>query len=465
MRAQPGDQPMMRLDAARSIALCDGWNRRDFLHAGALTAFGLTLPGWMAQKAAGAVKDRDVNCIMLMLVGGPSQIDTWDPKPQAPAEVRGPFRPITTRVPGIQISEIFPRMAQHMDRLSLVRSVYHTATAVHDTGYQMMQTGRLFTGGIEHPHAGCVLGYLKGQRGEVPAHVLMPHPIGRTGGNMPHGQNAGYLGKQYDPFVLNADPADPKFQVPDLLPPGYISTIRAERRQRLREAVEGSMSAFEKNVQAKQLDDNFNLAYRLMSSPKARAAFALDKEPAAVRDRYGRTRFGQSCLLARRLIEAGVRFVTINMFETVFDELTWDIHGSRPFTDINEMARLVAPNFDQAFSTLLEDLQERGLLDSTMIAGLGEFGRTPKINPAGGRDHHPGVWTVILGGGPLKGGRVVGESDELGYAPKTRPVTPGEIAATIYQGLGLDVHRELPGPQNRPLPLVDYGVQAIRELF
>src|SRR5207247_10825568 len=188
---------------------------------------------------------------------------------------------------------------------------------------------------------------------------LMPRPIGRTGGNMPHGQNAGYLGKQYDPFVLNADPSDPKFKVPDLLPPEYISAIRAERRQKMRAAVEGSLSAFEKNAQAKQLDDNFGLAYRLMSSPQARPAFALDKEPAAVRDRYGRTRFGQSCLLTRRLIEAGVRFVTLNMFETVFDEITWDIHGSRPFTDIQQMAELVVPSFDRAYSALLEALAER----------------------------------------------------------------------------------------------------------
>jgi uncharacterized protein (DUF1501 family) len=160
-----------------------------------------------------------------------------------------------------------------------------------------------------------------------------------------------------------------------------------------------------------------------------------------------------------------VRFVTVNMFETVFDEVTWDIHGSRPFTDIAEMARLVAPNFDQAYSALLEDLAQRGMLANTMVLAMGEFGRTPKINPAGGRDHHPGVWSILMGGGPLKGGQVIGASDELGYAPKTRPLTPAHIAATVYKGLGLDPHQELPGPQNRPLPLVDYGAEAIKELF
>src|SRR5436305_5909093 len=236
---------MLRLDAPRGVTFCDGLHRRDFLHAGALAGLGLTLPAFLARRAAAEEADPDVNCIMLVLVGGPSQIDTWDPKPNAPAEVRGPFQPIATAVPGIQISEIFPLMAKHTDQFSLIRSVYHTATAVHDTGHQLMQTGRLFTGGIEHPHVGCVLGYLKGPRGEVPAHVLLPRPIGRTGGNLPHGHTAGYLGKQYDPFILNADPSDPSFQVPDLLPPAYISSAQADRRQRLCDAVDGAMESFE----------------------------------------------------------------------------------------------------------------------------------------------------------------------------------------------------------------------------
>jgi len=448
---------MIGLDA------CDGSSRRSFLQAGLLAPLGLSIGSALAAKDT--AKDTDTNCIMLMLVGGPSQLDTFDMKPNAPAEVRGPFKPIPTKASGVQISEIFPLTAQHTDKFSVLRSVYHTATAVHDTGYQMMQTGRLFTGGIEHPHVGCTLGYLKGGRGELPAHVLIPKPIGRTGGNLPHGHTAGYLGKMHDPFILNADPSTPNFKVPDLLPPEYLSANRAERRQKLRDAVESSMSTFENSAAAKQMDDNFKLAYKLMSSAKARDAFALEKEPAKVRDRYGRTRFGQSCLMARRLIEAGVRFVTVNMFETVFDELTWDIHGSKPFTDITEMSKFIAPNFDQAYSALLEDLAERGLLKTTMVTAMGEFGRTPKINPAGGRDHHPGVWSILMGGGPLKGGQVVGESDELGYAPKTRPITTGEIAATIMQGLGLDYHKELPGPQNRPIPMVDYGIKPISELF
>src|SRR5579883_2245693 len=371
---------MLRLESDRGVSVCDGLTRRDFLHAGALPLIGLTLPGFFARRAEAATPDKDVNCIMLFLLGAPSHIDTWDPKPSAPAEIRGPYKPIATKAAGIQISEIFPKMAMHADKFSLIRSVYHTAAAVHDTGHQMMQTGRLFTGGIEHPHVGCVLGYLKGGRGELSAHVLLPKPIGRTGGNLPHDHSAGYLGKPYDPFILNADPAAPNFKVPDLLPPEYLAAVRTDRRQRLRDAVDGAAAAFERSPAAKQMDDNFKLAYKLMSSARAREAFALEKEPAAVRDRYGRTRFGQSCLMARRLIEAGVRFVTVNMFETVFDELTWDIHGSRPFTDTTEMANLIAPNFDRAYSALLGDLHDRGLLANTMVVALGEFGRTPKIN-------------------------------------------------------------------------------------
>src|SRR5215213_4955340 len=361
----PEGNRMIQLDAARPVHFCDGMRRRDFLHAGGLGLLGLSLSDLFALKAAGAVApDTDVNCIVLMLVGAPSQLDTWDMKPNAPREVRGPYTPIPTNVPGIQISEIFPRMAKLADKYALLRSVFYSGVAVHDAGHQVMQTGRLFQPGLDYPNVGSVLGFLKGAKGDIPPHVMLPRPIGNTGGNMPHGQTAGYLGKTHDPFVLNADPSAPDFKVPDLLPPDYISAVRAKRRQKMRAAVEGALEAFEKTPAAKQMDENFDLAYRLMSSKQAREAFALDREPEKVRDRYGRTRFGQCCLLARRLIERGVRFVTVNMFETVFDEITWDIHGSRPFTDIAEMSRQVAPNFDQAFSALLEDLQNRGMLDS-----------------------------------------------------------------------------------------------------
>jgi Protein of unknown function (DUF1501) len=457
---------MFQVDARKPVHFCDGLTRRDFLHAGSLSLLGLGLPAFQALEARGAVaKDSDVNCIMLFLVGGPSQLDTWDMKPEAPVEIRGPFEPIATKVPGVQVSEVFPRLATLMDRVSLVRTVYHQATAVHDTGHQMMQTGRLFTGGIEHPHVGCVLAKLKGARNDAPPHVLVPRPIGNTGGNLPHGQTAGYLGKTYDPFVLNADPNDADFKVPNLLPPDYVTAVRESRRRSLRAAIDGSVKAFEASADARLLDANFEQAYKLMSSQTAREAFDLKAEPDSIRDRYGRTRFGQSCLLARRLIERGVRFVTVNMFETVFNEITWDIHGSAPFSPIECYKNEVGPNFDNAYSSLLEDLAERGMLDNTMVLAFGEFGRTPKINPAGGRDHHPSCWTTLFAGGPLRGGRVVGASDEIGYNPKDRPVSTAEIAATIFHGLGISLDTELPGPQSRPLRIVDHGVDPILELF
>lgn len=457
---------MFKFDAEKSVEFCDGLRRRDFLHAGSLAFFGLTMNDFFKLKARGAVNDKkDVNCILLFLVGGPSQLDTWDMKPNAPAEVRGPYRPIPTNVAGMQVSEIFPRMARHADKFAMLRSVYHTAAAVHDTGHQMMQTGRLFQGGIEHPHFGCVLGKTKGAKSDIPPHVLLPRPIGNTGGNMPHGQTAGYLGKTYDPFVLNSDPSDPDFRVPDMLPPDYVSEIREERRKTLRQLVDNSVKRLEASQDAKLLDSTFSQAYTLMSSVEAREAFELSKEGDKTRDRYGRNRFGQSCLLARRLVERGVRFVTVNMFETVFNDITWDIHGSKPFSPITAYRDLVGPMFDNAYSSLLEDLKERGLLDSTLVVACGEFGRTPKINPAGGRDHWPQCWTMLFAGGGVKGGRIVGSSDEMGAYPKDRPTSPAEVAATVYHALGIDLELELPGAQGRPIRVVDHGAEPILELF
>jgi hypothetical protein len=458
---------MLKFTGKGSITTCDGITRRDFLQVGTLGALGLSLSRVAALKAMGAVdkSKEDHSCILIFNLGAPSQLDTFDMKPNAPSEIRGPFKAIRTNNPDLQISEILPLHAKVADKFSLVRTCYHTAAAVHDTGHQMMQTGRLFTGGINTPHAGCALEFLKGRRNELPANIILPQAMGPTGGNMPHGQDAGFLGKAYDPFVLNADPSQKGFKVPDLLPPAEIGEARLKRRQDLRKVVDGAVRDFESSPSAQLMDANFASAYRLMTSTKAREAFDLTKEPQKVRERYGMTRFGQSCLLARRLVEAGVRFVTINTFITVFDEITWDIHGSKPFTSIEGMRDIVAPMYDQGYSALLEDLFQRGMLDKTMVANLAEFGRTPKINPAGGRDHWPQCWTVYFAGGGVKGGRIIGKSDEIGGYPVERPVKPSEVVATIYRSLGLDLESHLPGPQSRPFSLVDYGTQAIRELF
>jgi len=458
---------MFRLDSDKSVHFCDGVTRRDFVHAGALAFLGLSMPQFLKLKAMGAVKpDKDVSCIQLMLVGGPSQLDTWDMKPDAPSSIRGPFKPIKTNVSGIEISEIFPRMAKNADKFALLRSVYHTAAAVHDTGCQMMQTGRLFQGGLESPNYGSVLRFEKGARGDMPPNVLLPYPIGQLGGNLPHGDTAGFLGKGYDPFVLNADPADPAFQVPDMLPPDYISAVRVDRRRSWRQEIDKSVQYFEdSSPDSKLMNATFNQAYTLMTSQKAREAFELSQEPEEVRKRYGMNRFGQGCLLARRLVERGVRFVTLNMFETVFNDITWDIHGSAPFSPIGCYSELVGPMFDNAYSSLLEDLSRIGLLDSTLVLATGEFGRTPRINPAGGRDHWPQCWTVVMAGGGVKGGNVVGSSDAIGAAPQDRPVTPAHVAATVYKCLGIPVDTVLKTPQGRDVRLVDTGFDPIEELL
>jgi hypothetical protein len=458
---------MFRLDADKPAHFCDGVSRRDFLHAGSLGFLGLTMPHFFRLKAMGAVQtSKDVNCIHLMLVGGPSQLDTWDMKPDAPASIRGPFKPIKTNVSGIEISEIFPRMATHADKFALLRSAYHTAAAVHDTGCQMMQTGRLFQGGLESPNYGSVLRFEKGAKGDMPPNVLLPYTIGQLGGNLPHGDTAGFLGKAYDPFVLNADPADPNFKVPDLLPPDYISAVRVDRRRSWREMIDQSVSYFEEsNQDSKLMDATFNQAYTLMTSTKAREAFDLTQESEDTRKRYGMNRFGQGCLLARRLVERGVRFVTLNMFETVFNEITWDIHGSAPFSPISCYSELVGPMFDNGYSSLLEDLSKTGLLDTTMVLATGEFGRTPRINPAGGRDHWPQCWTVVMAGGGIKGGQVVGSSDAIGAAPKDQPVMPANIAATIYKCLGVPIDTILKTPQGREVRVVDHGFEPINDLL
>jgi hypothetical protein len=458
---------MLQLTGKGSIKTCDGVNRRDFIQIGALGAMGITLPSYLAAKEKGLIdkQNEDRACIMIFNLGAPSHVDTFDMKPDAPSEIRGPFKPIQTSSNAIEISEIFPRHAKIADKFSLVRSCFHTGAAVHDAGWQMMQTGRLFAGGIETPHVGSVMSYLRGRKSDLPAHIVLPEKMGRGGGNMPNGQAGGFLGKAHDPFALMADPSKENFKVPDLLPPAEIGVARLERRRRMRDVVDRTLDHFEATENAKLLDDNFQAAYRMMTSPQAREAFDLSLEPKKVRERYGMNRFGQCCLLARRLIEGGVRFVTVNTFLTVFDEITWDIHGSKPFTSIEGMKNVVAPMYDQAYSALIEDLEQRGLLEKTLVCNLSEFGRTPRVNPAGGRDHWPQCFTTYFAGGGVQGGRVIGRSDPIGGVPSERPVGPNHIVATIYRSLGFNLETHLPGPAGRPFPLVDFGTKEIHELF
>lgn len=461
---------MLDLTGQGTAQTCSGVTRRDFLQAGTLGAAGLSLVHLQqlearAAETGAAPGNANRSVIMIFNLGAPSQLDTFDPKPDAPLEIRGPFKDIATASSDIRISEILPRHAKLAKYFSLVRSVNDNAPAVHDVGWELMQTGRFFSGGINTPHAGAVASYLMGRRTDLPPFVVLPELMGAGGGNLPNGQAGGFLGKAYDPFVLNADPSKPDFVVPDLLPPKQIGEVRMERRQKLRSAVDQTLAAFERSEDAKLLDSGFQSAFRIMSSPQAREAFELSKEPIEVRERYGMNRFGQCCLLARRLVEAGVRFVTINTFLTVFNEVTWDIHGTAPFTSIEGMKDIVAPMYDQAYSALLEDLVQRGLLGDTLVCNVSEFGRTPRVNPAGGRDHWPQCWTVYFAGGGVRGGQVIGKSDPVGGFPAERPVTPSEVVATIYHSLGYSVEHHLPGPAGRPFPLVDSGTKPILELF
>ncbi len=455
--------------AEQNASICGGSHlkRRELLQLGALSAIGLSLPQLLAAEERSGRKPGHEKraAIMIFNLGAPSHVDLWDMKPDAPREIRGPFKPIKTKSEDLDISEILPMHAKIGDKFSLVRSVHHGGAAVHDAGWQIMQTGRRFSGGIQTPHAGAVASHLLGRKTDLPPFVVLPELMGRGGGNMPNGQAGGFLGKAHDPFVLNADPSKKNFKVPDLLPPDQVGAARLERRRKLRDIVDGAVKNFESSDDARLLNDNFHAAFRMMTSKKARAAFDITKEKESVRERYGMNRFGQCCLLARRLIEGGVRLVTINSFLTVFDQLSWDIHGSKPFMSIKQMKEIVAPMYDRGYSALIEDLDDRGLLDDTLVSTMSEFGRTPKVNPAGGRDHWPQCFTVSFAGGGVQGGRVVGKSDPVGGFPAERPVAPPEVVATIFHSLGLDHQALLPGPAGRPFPLVDFGSNPIKELF
>lgn len=390
-------------------------SRRDFLRTSGLGVAGLALAD-SARASAHSADEAAV--ILLMLVGGPSQLETFDPKPDVPNEVRGPFGTIATALPGVRLGEHLPCLARRMDKLTLIRSLHHDAAPIHETGHQLIQTGRLCRTDREWPHLGSVAARLLGPRGGMPPFVVLPDPIGNTGVGVSHGQGAGFLGAGSAPFVVGSDPVRPGF-------------------------------------------DPRAIGDRAGVGP---LAFDLDSERPATRDAYGRTTFGQSCLLARRLVEAGSRFVVVNMYKTVFGRPSWDVHGRQPFSTFDDYRNTVLPTFDRAFSALIDDLEHRGRLGSTLVVATGEFGRAPKLNPFGGRDHWPAVWSAALAGGGTTGGRVVGASDRQGAEPADRPITPAELAATIYQSLGIDPSATLPIPGAEPIALID-DARPVAELL
>jgi hypothetical protein len=456
---------MLTLNGPKGVEFCDELTRRDFMKVGSLGVMGLTMAELLAADEARAAAKREMSCIVLFLVGGPSQLDTWDPKPDAPAEIRGPFRPTPTNVPGIDIAENFQLMAGMADKYALIRSVYHKEAPIHETGHQLMQTGRLFRGGTEYPHYGSVIAKLRGASSNMPPYVVVPKPVGSTGVNVPHGQDAGLLGNAFDPLYLNADPAAADFRVTDLTPLQSVDPARMKCRHELVRAVDSAHRRFDQSQQVGGLDVATAQALNSLFLPEAKAAFDIASEKQPLRDRYGRNTFGQSCLLARRLVERGVRLVTVNMFDTVFNHVTWDCHanGGSLAVTLNDYRDTLCPMFDMAYSALLDDLYQRGMLDNTLVIAMGEFGRTYKLNSRGGRDHWPNVWTTLFAGGGVRGGQVIGASDKFGADPKDRPVHPSEIAATVYHAMGIDLQTQLPGPEDRPVPLVE--ASPVAELF
>lgn len=442
------------------VRLCDGVSRRSFLQMGATAFAGLSLPNLLKLEASGAVdpaRQRIKNCITLFLVGSPGHLDTWDMKPDAPENVRGKFRPINTNVPGIRICEHFPLMARMMDKVALIRSLHYRTGSTHENGQRWMMTAHDFNADNMKPHMGSVISRVFGARGELPSNVILPGPIGNTGAGNLHGQTAGHLGSAHEPFFLNSDPAAANFRVGDLEVPQGTSASRLDNRR----ALLGQLDDLQRRGESRSTqmhDSSYQRAFRLLTSPRAREAFDLGRETDRTRDRYGRNTFGQSCLLARRLIENDVRFVTVNHFDTVFGLSCWDMHadGGGLNNTYLDYERMLCPQFDLAFTALISDLAERGLLQDTVVAVLSEFGRTPGINGRGGRDHYPDAWTNFLVGGNIRGGQAIGSTDRIGARPADYPVEPPQMIASIYHGMGINLDTTtMPGPGERPVRLVD----------
>jgi hypothetical protein len=396
-------------------------SRREFLRAGSLGIAATAIPDWLGPLAALSTRASADHCIMLLLVGGPSQLDTWDMKPDAVSEVRGPFRPINTNVDGIQISEIFPRMAKQADKFALVRSVHSRTKPLHNLGCQEMQTGRVFTGSFQSPHCGSVVARFRNTQKDVPGHVVLSRSIQDAGANLPLGQCAGFMGDRHSRTVA-----------PDLSA-GAPTTVS------------GGPDGPSTSYLARALD--------------------FEREPLWIRESYGDHEFGRACLVARRLVEHGVTFITVNMFDRVIGADSWDIHGSRPFPGVGSYRDRIGPMFDSAYSALVEDLHKRGLLQTVLVLAVGEFGRTPRINSHGGRDHWTGCRTAVFAGGGVRGGQVIGSSDAIGSEPRDRPVMPAQIVATVYHGLGVPVHTSLSGPSGTSVGVVEPGIEPIFELF
>lgn len=442
-------------------AYCDGIRRRGFLRVGSLA--GLSLPQLLrlqavsaAETSAGpALPGKDINCIFIFIIGGMAHQDLWDPKPDAPAEIRGDFNPIQTAVPGIQVTDILPHVARVTDKLAILRGLTH-GDPDHTAGYHVMMTGaHPGTGGNfnrnkhdnnVHPSLGSMVAKAGESNGALPPYISVPNFLNSGG--------PAFLGASYAPFVIESDPAAPDFSVRDIvLPEGIVSERSVRRQLALREInrFERDVERISKHVQAADIFQE--KAYNLMTSQKAKEAFDISRESDATRQAYGMTSLGQCCLLGRRLVEAGCRFVSI-------ENGHWDTHRKNTMS----LRELLVPALDKGLAALLSDLQQRGMLDKTLVVLTTEFGRTPRINVMAGRDHWPQAFSIVMAGAGIRPGQVIGATDAQAAFVTDRPVTPPDMAATVLQTLGIDPDTIVHTPVGRPIYLASGG-KPVSELF
>jgi uncharacterized protein (DUF1501 family) len=425
-------------------------SRREFLYVGLLGGLGLTLPEFLKLEAQAAQKHYESkegpakSVIQIFLPGGMAAQESFDPKPYAPSQYRGPLGNIETKLTGVRFGEHFKNLAQVADKLTICRSMTH-GEAAHERGTHNMFTGYKPSPALVFPSFGSVVSHEFGPRKSLPPYVCIPNQPNEFAGS-------GYLSSAYGPFSLGSDPSDKNFRVRDLSLPKGIDEKRFDRRRSILATVDDHFRKMESSDSLDAMDTFYQRAYSLISSQAAREAFAIEQEPDKLRDEYGRNQPGQRMLLARRLVEAGVRFVSLNVGG-------WDHHDN-----IKGAFKNNAPTFDQALARLIRDLDERGLLDSTLVMVTTEFGRTPKINGNGGRDHWPKVFSGLLAGGGTKAGSVYGSSDGLGAEPEENPLGVEDFATTIYDRLGIVADKELMAPGGRPVEIVDGG-QVVNDLL
>lgn len=429
-----------------SHLFCDGVTRRDFLRVGALAGLGLSLPKFFELEAFGSVTPaKGKAAIYVRLAGGPSHMDTFDLKPDAPDTHRGEFKEISTNVPGIRISEHLPKLAQCADKYAILRGVSHTLAA-HELGSVYLMTGNRPIASLRYPSYGAVVSREMPAPAHLPPFVAIP-----SQGNYP----TGFMGPEYGPFETGAAPQSGKaMEVRGLALRNGVTLEDIDRRQNLVKRYDTAFGSFANEDKLLAGMDQFSQkAYEMMRSEKSREAFDLRKEPDSITKLFGTDQFSQSCLLAARLVESGVRFVTVNLGG-------WDTHQNN-WTSLKDR---LCPQLDAGLSGLFLALAAKGLLESTSVFVTGEFGRTPKINQRGGRDHYPRAMFCLLAGGGMQGGRVIGESDAKGEGPKDKPITPDDVAATFYHSLGIDHTKEYHTPSGRPVMIVRYGT-VIKNLF